>query len=679
MQRDIPVSRRGVLRATGGSIAASLAAGTAGGEMRTAPPDNDVLELTNGTVTTLDPIAGTTDADREVIDQLFDTLAYFPQGEPDPELLLAQEMSVSPDGTTYTFELRRGIEFHDGRELTAADVVYSFERLAGSNNSRQSYFLLDTMGVVHGTDSNGEYVPGSLGVDALDRRTVEIELSSPFHAVPEILAHSAFAIVPEGIVGDIAGYTGRVSYDQFARSPVGCGPFELDRWSQRSEIVVDRFDSYHWIDPAVEGVRWQIVEDDNARYTYTVINENAHVPYVPRSQYDEGKVSIEGRDSRGRLYGTYGPLENGRTVPYYQVEDILSYYFGFNQANTEEAPRKAFAYAMNQQQLVQEVFNRPGTVAAHLTPPGIYPDGKAAYLDHADDYPYGPDRTNIDQARRVMEDAGYSDNDPYELELTIYESNFFSETAALLRDQLASAHVDLEIQQAQFSTLLSRGRNGDLEAFSLGWVMTYPSPDNFLQLLNSPETDTSQSAPVSYVNWDPDQSGAARRAAEAWQQIQGNMRPVADQDARNDAYVAMEEANWEDVVLLPILHPVTEYMRYDTIDIPRRGGTGRLKYNTVEQQETTGGNTESEVETTSQTTSSRTEEASTASSQTTDSAGANDATATDGTAAGSSQTTAEEAAFGEDDSEESMPGFGVGSAITAIAATGAIRWLTDDD
>jgi peptide/nickel transport system substrate-binding protein len=658
-----------------------LGAGRAGGETTSDPPDNDVLELINTTVSTLDPIAGTSDAEREVIDQLFDTLTYYPRGETDPELLLAQDVRVSSDGTTYTFDLRSGIRFHDGSELTAADVVYSFERLAESENSNRAWYVLDEMGVVHETDSNGRYVPGSLGVEAVDRGTVEIDLSSPTHAVPEILAYPAFSVVPEGIVGDIEGYTGRVSYDRFAESPVGCGPFELDRWSRGSEIVAAHFADYHSTDPALEGVRWRIIEDDNARYTYTVINENAHVPYVPRSRYDASKVDIEGHDSRGRLYGTYGPLENGRSVPYYKVEDVATYYFGFNQANTEEAARRAFAYALNQRQIVEEVLDGPGMEASHLTPPHIYPQGKSAYLDHQENYPYGLVSTDIDQARRVMERAGYSGDNPYELELTIYESEFFSEAAGILRDQLASAHVDVHIQQAEFGTLLSRGRNGNLEAYSLGWIMDYASPNNFLQLINPPQTDTSQGTTFRFVDWDPAESEAARRAADAWQQIQSNAHPEADQDVRNDAYVAMEEANWEDVVLLPILHPMTERMRYDTIDIPRRGATGRLKYNTVEQQGTAGdnGGGGTEDDTTTRTTSARTERTETTSSQTAVSTGTTDVTGTDRTVSDTKGTTAEEAAFGEDGSGESMPGFGVGSALTAIAATGAIRWLTDDD
>ena len=62
----------------------------------------------------------------------------------------------------------------------------------------------------------------------------------------------------------------------------------------------------------------------------------------------------------------------------------------------------------------------------------------------------------------------------YELEFTTYESGFWEETASILRDQLASAYIDLSVTPTQFSTLTERGRNGDHDAYTLGWGMDYP-------------------------------------------------------------------------------------------------------------------------------------------------------------------------------------------------------------
>jgi peptide/nickel transport system substrate-binding protein len=606
---DNDTTRRRFLQATGGTAAAVALAGCSGGggdegqdDTETLTPEEETerttreqtqsdktYKLTNSTMTTLDPIAATDTASGVVIQSLFDALTNYPNGETTTENLLAESLNVNDDVTEITFTLRDDITYNhdDYGDVVASDVVYSFERLAQSSNSRRASFILGFLGVEHETEGEEDtYVPGSLGIEATGEKEVTITLAQPFHAIPELLAYTSFSVIPEGVVGDIEGYDGDMSYEEFTQeTPVGAGPFSLDTWDSGSEceIAARPIDEYHNEGPYVSAVHWRIAEDDNALYTYTVINENADHPYIPNSQYDAEKVSIEGRDSQGRQYGTYGPLENDRTVPYYQVEEIATYYFGFNQKNTEKAVRQAFAYAMNQQQMVEEVLNGPGLRASHFTPPGIYPGGKEAYLNHADNYPYGLQETRIDQARQVMEDAGYGDDNPYELELTIYQSEFFSEASGILRDQLASAHVDVQIQQAEFSTLLSRGRNGDLEAYSLGWIMDYPAPDNFLQLLNPPQTDTSLEAPVSYTDWDPEESEAAQRATDAWEQVQNNPAPEEGKEARNEAYIAMEEANWEDVVFVNLLHPVAEHFRYDWVKKPRVGaaGSSRQKKNAV--------------------------------------------------------------------------------------------------
>jgi peptide/nickel transport system substrate-binding protein len=597
---DNDTTRRRFLQATGGTAAAVALAGCSGGggdegqdDTETLTPEEETERTTreqvqtdkeykriNSTMTTLDPVAVTDEASIYVVHNLFDALTNYPNGlSTTTENLLAESLEVNDDVTEITVTLRDDITFAGDQysDVTAADVVYSFERLAQSENSRRASFLLGDLGVTHETDSDGNYVAHSLGIEADGEKTVTMSLTDPFHAIPEILAYDSFAITPEGIVGDIEGYDGDMEYETFAQeNPIGAGAFTLDTWSSGTEARISArpIDDYHGPGPYVSSIHFMIAEDPNARYTYTVINENGDHPYIPNSQYDANKVSIEGRDSRGRKYGTYGPLENDRTVPYYQVEEVVTYYFAFNQANTEKPARKAFAHVLNQDQIVNEVLNGPGKTASHFVPPGIFPGGTNRYLEHEEEYPYGLDETRINQAQSVMEEAGYGEDNPYEMELTTYQSEFFQEAAGILRDQLASAYIDLSIQPTEFATMTQRGRNGNLEAYTLGWGMDYPAPDNFLKLLNPPQTDTSLDSPVSYVNWDPDESEAAQRAADAWQQFKDNPAPEGGQEARNEAYVTMEEANWEDVVFANLLHPIAEHMSYDWVEKPRVGGAG---------------------------------------------------------------------------------------------------------
>ncbi|WP_128476949.1 ABC transporter substrate-binding protein [Halorussus pelagicus] len=607
------LSRRRFLQATGGAASAVALAGctgdnedssqdttTSGGETTTgeettteeadAPGDDaNVLRLINSTMSTLDPIKATDTASGTVIQQVFDGLMNYPNAEIEVEGQLATDYEVSDDFQTYTLTLKEGAKFHDGTEVTADDFVYSLERLAASDNSRRAYFILDSIGVAHETDDDDNYKPGTMDVTAEDDYTLTLELSEPFHAVLEMLAYTSFAVLPEGVLGDIDGYDGQMGYQEFSTAnPIGAGPFEFDTWSSNTEAEVTKFDDYHGDTASVDGIHWNIMSDSQAQYTYGTVNQNADIIYggqLPTSQYNRDKVTIEETDDLGRDLGTYGETASGTTMDYSAISPIGAFYMGFNSDAVPKAVRQAAAYALNQQEAVNQIFKGRGEGSYHFTPPSIYPDGPDAYDKHAkENYPYGYNKTQLDKARKVMEDAGYGPDNRASFTFTVYESSStWPDLGKLLRDKLASAYVDMSIDTAPFSTLLKRGRNGNLEAYSLGWVMDYPAPDNFLELLYPPRTDTSLESPTSYFNWSG--TDASKQAKQAWEKVQNNPQPTDEHKAkRNEAYIKMEEANWEDVVLLPTYHDISERFSYDWVDAPHHGAAeySRQMYNNVE-------------------------------------------------------------------------------------------------
>ncbi|WP_115865583.1 ABC transporter substrate-binding protein [Halorussus litoreus] len=612
------LSRRRFLQATGGAASAVALAGCtgdqddSGNETTTEssdgvgqPPEGEnILRLINSTMTTIDPIRATDTASGTVIQQVFDALMNYPNGEIQVENQLAAGHEVSDDFTTYTFELKEGATFHNGDEVTADDFVYSWERLAASDKSRRAYFILDSIGVEHEmetvtkTTKEGEeeeveqYKPGSMAVEAVDEYTIEINLSSPFHATMEMLAYTSFAVVPEGIVGDIEGYEGKIDHSEFAtENPIGAGPFEFESWESNNEAEVSKFDDYHGEAASVDGVHWNIMSDSEAMHTYGTVNQNADMiinNQLPTGHYDPKKVNVEETDDLGRQVGTYGETTSGATMDYTGFATVSAYYMGFNTDAVDKPVRQAAAYAMNQKEAVDSVFKGRGDTSYHFTPPSIYPGGAPAYREHAENkYPYGYDEEQLDQARQVMEDAGYGDDNRASFTFTVYESSdTWPQLGQLLRDKLTSVYIDMEIETAPFSTLTERGRSGNLEAYSLGWAMDWPAPDNFLQLLNPPLTDTSKDAPISYFNWSG--TDAAEQATQAWETIQNNPAPTEeDQSARGEAYVQMEEANWEDMCLLPTYHQMDERFKYQWVDCPKFGGaqTSRQMYNTVSLNE----------------------------------------------------------------------------------------------
>jgi len=449
---------------------------------RTAVENDDTLNMINSTFAELDPIMSTDTASAVVIQQMYETLTQYVDGVAELENHLIEGFELADDDVTWTFELREGVQFHDGSEMTADDVVYSWRRLAESPNSQRANFILGSggfLGLEFEPDEDegaGPFnaVPDSLGLEAVDDYTLEMTLVSPNPGALDIISYGGFSVVPEGIVGDIDGYDGEVEHDEFRTEMAnGTGPFEFDFFQIDEEVQVERFDDYWGEVPSVERVHWEIIEDDEAIWTYGAEEQNADIIGVPDAFYDRNLVDIEEVDDLGRDRGTYGPIPNDEVVNYVANAEISTFYFGFNARHVPRAVRQAVAYVTDHEEMVEEIFQGRGAPAFSFTPPGIWPAGADGYDEWVEEWPYSANETDLDAAREVLEEAGYTPDDPFELTLTTYDDIAFQEAAELTRDKLAGTGVEFDLDEAEFGTLIARGEDGDLEMYSLGWIWSW--------------------------------------------------------------------------------------------------------------------------------------------------------------------------------------------------------------
>jgi peptide/nickel transport system substrate-binding protein len=344
----------------------------------------DRLDGISSTFSALDPIASGNTASGSKIMNMFDAPMNYRNGTTEVENLLVEDYEVSDDLTEYEFTLKEGIQFHgDYGEVTASDMVYSIRRLVESTNSTNTYFPISVLNIDREEDDDGNVVPGSTAVEATGDYSFRITLRNPFTYALSVLAYSAFSAVPEGIVGDIEGYEGEMSWEEFSTSsPIGCGPFEFVNWESGNggSFSADAFDDYHGEAPAINGLDDAIITDSSARYNY-FLNENADVSGIPTSQYDPNLVNIESTEG-GQGIGTYGPLGNDKTVNMSQTPTINTFYIGFHMEKVPKAVRQAMAYVINREQFVQNVFKGRGAPAFHLQPAQVFPGGAEAYQSH---------------------------------------------------------------------------------------------------------------------------------------------------------------------------------------------------------------------------------------------------------------------------------------------------------
>jgi peptide/nickel transport system substrate-binding protein len=540
-----------------------------GGDM-----DGGELQLTDETQSTLDPIGIGGPFNAWINWQLHEALFTFEDGTAPAVGLLAEDYSVSDDYLTYTFDLQQGVTFHDGSELTAEDVVFSWRRLVESENNRGNTDVVarGPMSIAHEYDEEDEtIVPDTLAVDAVDEYTVEMTLESPFPNALGNLSDPRTSIVPEGIVGDIEGYDGEYDYDTWATEGLhGTGPFQLDTWSQGDEVVVSAFEDYHGSAPNIDGIRWQMLGDPNARFAAAVNEQNIDMFRLPRSRFDPSLLSVEEDLGGDRREGTYGPVANDTTLNYGETSLPRTQYLIFNTQRVDEPARKAIAHLVNQETVSQQATRGQGEPAYFLTPPSAFPGGPEEYEQLAEEeYPYGYGESQPDAARQVMEDAGYGPDDMYETSLqhpSDEQSSAWSAVASLLRDRAQSAHIDLEIETAPGSALFNRALDGDITIFAtwnaLGWLeadamLRFAYPNQF-----------AWSRWGAGVDFEYDQlSDAAQDATDAWERYQEHRTPAeGNQEIRNEAYLTIERANWEDMTMLPLWHPTEELYWYDWVE-----------------------------------------------------------------------------------------------------------------
>jgi len=557
----------------GGDDGSSTDDESTGSDGDSSEAEDNVLSLSIPEAANFDPVQIKGDGSQIVSDHVFSELFTLPQGDLEPTGQLVSEYSVSDDGRTYTFTLRDDVSFDNGDQLTAQDFVYSWERLAASENSQEGETILEggfqiayetTTETVDGEEQE-VYQPGTLAVEAVDDQTLEVTLAQPFYDALFWFAYGSLSPVPEGIVGDIEGYEGEMDYAEFSsQTPVGTGPYEIDSVSTGTEVTISAREDYHGEDPGPDRISMQVVENSEATYR-RIVEQNVDVFQLPNSRFDPNNVSINETRSLSQEVGTYGPLENGETVNYTTWDEAYTAYFIFDCSRVEKPIRQALNYAVNQQNFVEQGFRGVGEPAYHQAPPTVYPGGKEAYDQHAEqNFPYGYKEAQVDQARQVMEEAGYSDSNRASITLTLFNDrnpDAYSRIAELIRGKAQTIYIDLEIERAPFNTIIEEAINGNLDVYTLGNGLEYPSPQDMLKF--------GRPYDGNLVRWREDPSDASERAAAAWEQVQNNLQPTEEaQQARSEAYIQMEEAIWEDAIYLTNYHPRGRQYWYDRVDVP---------------------------------------------------------------------------------------------------------------
>lgn len=419
--------------ATGGDETTTTAA--AGGDETTTTAATDDGDAGGGAVLIaaqgaepdrLDPHLTSAFASFQVLENIYDTLVQ-PGADLSMEPALAESWEISDDNLTWTFKMREGVTWHNGRPFTAADVEYSYDRIMDPDFGAANAWRFSTVE----------------SVTAIDDVTLEIKVTQP---TPNLLVNiggfKGMAIVPQEIVDD-----GTID-----TSPVGTGPFKFVSSSPDQGIVLERNENYWRSDeglPYLDGIQFTQIPDPTVKLTNLQTGAVDWVDTVPPQQLSA--------------------LESDDSVVVMRVPGGDYHYFALNQ-NREpfDNPdvRRAIATAINREEIAEAA-----QFGAAVANQAAIPEGTFWYFDYA---PYPTADSAAAQA--LLEGAGVTD-----LSIEFLVTSDFPETvtqAQVISAQLAEIGVTVEIKDVDFGTWLDLEGSGEFDAFMLSWIGNI-DPDDF--------------------------------------------------------------------------------------------------------------------------------------------------------------------------------------------------------
>ena len=287
---------------------------------------------------------------------IFDTLIYnnWETNEYEPAVATSWEQI---DDLTIVFHLRDDVYFHNGENLTAEDVLYTYTRATQIPQSASTFFFLDT--------ENSRVI---------DDYTLELKLTQPYAQIMDVLSGTKSGLVNKKYVEEVGD-------DVFGQEPIGSGPYKLVSWTSGTEIVYERFDDY-WGEKA-----------QTKNLIFKVIPEAANRVIELETGEADAAYEINGSDVE-RINSTDGiHVEMTPSYRYYTVTFSMQ-----DEVTSNQDLRYALSYALDSESLVNAVFAGTADVAT-----GFYPSNIFAFKDFGV-FPY-----DLDLAKEYLEKAGYPD------------------------------------------------------------------------------------------------------------------------------------------------------------------------------------------------------------------------------------------------------------------------------
>lgn len=397
-------------------------------------------------VSTLDPAIGYDWQNWSMIKSLFDGLMDYEPGTTVLRKDVAEDYTISEDGKTFTFTLRKGVKFHNGRELTAEDVKYSIERVVNpATQSPGAGFF----GSIEGFDAASAGDGTLSGITVVDPYTVKFQLSRPDATFLHVMALNFAHIVPKEEVEKYGA--------DFGKNPVGSGAFMMTEWTLGQRVVFERFKDY-WNQglPKLDQIVFEVGQE----------------PVVALLRLQKGEIDIPGDG--------IPPAKFVEAMEDAALKDLIiqggQLHTGYVTMNVKIPPfdnvkvRQAVNMAINKDRIVR-IINGRAVPASQPLPPSM-----PGYAKDYQGYAFDPDK-----AKALLAEAGFADG--FDTELFVMNTDPQPRIAQAIQQDLAAIGIRASIQSLAQANVIAAGGEPDGAAMiwsgGMAWIADFPDPSNF--------------------------------------------------------------------------------------------------------------------------------------------------------------------------------------------------------
>jgi peptide/nickel transport system substrate-binding protein len=502
-------------------------------------------------IDSFNPFVGVVQSAFETYQLMYDTLTGYAAADFAPVPGLAESWETSSDGLSWTYHIRQGVKWSDGEDLTAHDVVYTFQRVLDGEIENGQY---------------GGYLTYVTDVQATDDYTVEITTSEPSPSMLRL----AVPILPEHIWQDIDGE--EVATFANTDSPVGSGPFRLVE-ARPNQFYRFAANKDHWTGgPKIDELVLRIFADDEALAQALRTGEIDMLQDISAPIFESlaGEPGITVSDSLYSGFNELGFNLGAQTVENKPIGDG-------HPALQDQRVRLAIDYAIDRDTLVERVLRGHGSPATGVIPP-IYGD---LHWDPND----GVRGADPDRANEILDEAGYprgSDGvragpDGRRLEFRLFgreNSETSQRNVEYIRDWLGEIGIVATVQIMSEDALTTVLGQGEFDLFEWGWVVE-PDPDFQLSIFTCDQRSTEDGGEI-FAGWSD-----SFYCNPAYEELYNEQKTILDPAERRDVVHEAQQLLYDDVVYSMLFY-YNNFQAYRsdrfTGFVPQPSGNGTLVF-----------------------------------------------------------------------------------------------------